>query len=313
LHGPPVRRQVTLHSERSGRIVQLSVNYDNAVAAVERTLRSDNERSRRLVQRFVVTRTCSVCQGSRLRPEALTSQLGGRNLAEISAVLLDELGSFMAALPAGLPVIELGPGAGALGGTVIAEGTPAQLQTDRRSIMGRPRHDLHGRRSHTSRDFRAPHHPEPCALPHRRCANRGRRRSGVQGHHRNRARNERTGKPPRHDIRPARRALRRNSRFLLSEPASRSTKAQPPPTRCSDWPSSSESALPAQAGRCSDAASPPKSGSSIYPTGPEAVSGAMYSSTEVILPSSTTRTCMMWVLLRPPSTPSIQAFTMKPS
>src|ERR1700722_6185842 len=108
LHGPPVRRQVTLRSGHSGRTVQLSVNYDNAVAAVERSLRSDNERSRRLVQRFIVTRVCSVCHGSRLRPEALTSQLGGRNLAEISALLLDELGGFMDALPAGLPA-ELSP------------------------------------------------------------------------------------------------------------------------------------------------------------------------------------------------------------
>lgn len=33
-------------------------------------------------------------------------------------------------------VIELGPGAGAHGGTIIAEGTPEQLQADPRSIMG---------------------------------------------------------------------------------------------------------------------------------------------------------------------------------
>src|SRR4029078_10867539 len=33
-------------------------------------------------------------------------------------------------------VIELGPGAGASGGTVIAEGTPGQLETDPHSIMG---------------------------------------------------------------------------------------------------------------------------------------------------------------------------------
>ena len=51
LHGEPVRRQVTLSSGRNGRTVQLSVNYNNAVAAVERSLRSDNERTRRLVQR----------------------------------------------------------------------------------------------------------------------------------------------------------------------------------------------------------------------------------------------------------------------
>jgi excinuclease ABC subunit A len=243
LHGEPAQRRVTLRSGRTGRTVQLSVNYDNAVAAVERSLRSDNERTRRLVQRFLVTRVCSVCHGTRLRPEALTSQLGGRNIAEISALGLDELRGFMAGLPAGLPaelsrmttgllaelngtltplldvglgyltldrpgaslstgerqrieltstvrasttgmlyvldepsvglhpanvqgllktitalarngnsvvvveherelirsadwVIELGPEAGATGGTVIAQGTPSQLETDPQSIMG---------------------------------------------------------------------------------------------------------------------------------------------------------------------------------
>ena len=243
LHGEPVKRQVTLSSGRSGRAVQLSVNYDNAVAAVERSLRSDNERTRRLVQRFLITRVCSVCHGTRLRPEALTSQLGGRTIAEISALALDGLRGFTAGLPTGLPaelgrmttgllaeldgrltplldvglgyltldragatlstgerqrieltstvrasttgmlyvldepsvglhpanvqglrktinalagngntvlvveherelirsadwVIELGPGAGASGGTVIAQGTPGQLETDPHSIMG---------------------------------------------------------------------------------------------------------------------------------------------------------------------------------
>ena len=102
LHGEPVRQQVTL-TGRNGRTVQLSVNYDNAVAAVERSLLSDNERTRRLVQRFLITRVCSVCHGTRLRPEALTSQLGGRNLAEISALSLGELRGFAAGLPAGLP------------------------------------------------------------------------------------------------------------------------------------------------------------------------------------------------------------------
>lgn len=107
LHGEPVKRQVTLRSGRTGRSVRLSVSYDNAVAAAERSLRSENDRSRRLAERFVVTRTCSVCHGARLRPEALASRLDGRNLAEISALELDQLRSFAAALPAVLPA-ELG-------------------------------------------------------------------------------------------------------------------------------------------------------------------------------------------------------------
>ena len=108
LHGAPVQRKVALQSGRNERTVQLSVNYDNAVAAVERSLRSDNERTRRLAQRFVITRTCSVCHGTRLRPQALASQLGGRNLAEISTLTLEGLREFAAILPAGLPA-ELSP------------------------------------------------------------------------------------------------------------------------------------------------------------------------------------------------------------
>jgi excinuclease ABC subunit A len=103
LHGPAVQQKVTLHSGRNERTVRLSVHYDNAVAAVERSLRSDNERTRQLVQRFVITRTCSVCHGTRLRPEALTSLLGGRNIADISTLSLAALRDFAAGLGAGLP------------------------------------------------------------------------------------------------------------------------------------------------------------------------------------------------------------------
>jgi excinuclease ABC subunit A len=102
LRGQPVRQQVTL-SDRNGRPVQLSVNYDNAVAAVERSLRSTSERTRRLVERFLITRVCSVCKGTRLRPEALASHLGGDNLAEISALGLGELGDHVGKLARGLP------------------------------------------------------------------------------------------------------------------------------------------------------------------------------------------------------------------
>jgi excinuclease ABC subunit A len=107
LHGEPVQRRVTFASGRSGRPVQLNVTYENAIATVERGLRSDSEVSRGRVRRFLVVRTCSVCHGTRLRPEALSSLLGGRNIAEISALRLDELHSFAAGLPAGLPA-ELG-------------------------------------------------------------------------------------------------------------------------------------------------------------------------------------------------------------
>jgi hypothetical protein len=43
--------------------VRLSVNYDSAVAAVDHSHRGDNDRTPRLVQRLVITRTCSVRLG----------------------------------------------------------------------------------------------------------------------------------------------------------------------------------------------------------------------------------------------------------
>jgi excinuclease ABC subunit A len=242
MHGEPVKRPVTIQT-RTGRTVQLNVTYENAVAAAQRAARSENDRGRRQADRFLVTRTCSVCHGTRLRPEALTSRLDGRSIAEIAALDLQQLLSFAHELSATLPaeldrlttgllgelssglqplldlglgylsldrdgatlstgerqrieltstvranttgmlyvldepsvglhpsnveglrttigalvangnsvvivehdielvrgadwVIELGPGAGEHGGTIVAEATPAQLQTDPRSIIG---------------------------------------------------------------------------------------------------------------------------------------------------------------------------------
>jgi excinuclease ABC subunit A len=95
LHGEPVERQVVLR-EGTPRSVTLNVHYENAVATVESAAASDNPTSRARVERFLTTATCSVCHGTRLRPEALRSTLNGRNLAEISALTLDELHGFAA-------------------------------------------------------------------------------------------------------------------------------------------------------------------------------------------------------------------------
>jgi excinuclease ABC subunit A len=103
LHGQPVQRRVRFRSGRRNREVELNVTYENAIATAERNLESSSEPAQRQVQKFFITRTCSVCHGTRLRPEALTSLLGGKNLAEISALRLDELRDFAAGLPPQLP------------------------------------------------------------------------------------------------------------------------------------------------------------------------------------------------------------------
>jgi excinuclease ABC subunit A len=103
LHGEPVQRIVRFQSGRPRRTIELNVTYQNAIATAGRALESDSEQGRRQAERFFIIRTCSVCHGSRLRPEALTSLLDGQNLAQISALRLDELRGFAASLPATLP------------------------------------------------------------------------------------------------------------------------------------------------------------------------------------------------------------------
>jgi excinuclease UvrABC ATPase subunit len=98
LHGEPVQRRVRFRSGRRNREVELNVTYENAIATAERNLDSDSQQARRQVGRYFDTRTCSVCHGTRLRPEALTSLLGGKNIAEISALRLDELRDFAVGL-----------------------------------------------------------------------------------------------------------------------------------------------------------------------------------------------------------------------
>jgi excinuclease ABC subunit A len=93
-HGEPVEREVTLRAG-TGREVTLNVHYENAVATVERAAASDAPGSRARVERFLKVRTCSVCHGTRLNPEVLRSTLDGRNLAEVSALTLDDLRGFV--------------------------------------------------------------------------------------------------------------------------------------------------------------------------------------------------------------------------
>ena len=102
LHGGTVQRRVTFQTG-SGRTVSLNVNYENAVAAAERGARSENERGRQQAARFLVSRVCSVCHGTRLRPEALSSRLDGHNIAEIAAFDLDSVPGFAAQLRPKLP------------------------------------------------------------------------------------------------------------------------------------------------------------------------------------------------------------------
>ncbi|MBF4571824.1 excinuclease ABC subunit UvrA [Herbiconiux sp. VKM Ac-1786] len=102
LHGEPVVREVRL-GEAGPRPVTLQVHYENAIAAVRRAAKSDTASTRARQEQFLHWETCSVCHGTRLRPEALTSMLDGSNLAEISSLPLEGLRGFVEGLLAQTP------------------------------------------------------------------------------------------------------------------------------------------------------------------------------------------------------------------
>ena len=97
MQGKPVHKQVVLRPG-SRREVTLNVLYDNAVTAAERSARSESERSRQQAGKFLTTQVCSVCHGTRLRPQALSSTLDGRTIAQLSALELDQLHDWSATL-----------------------------------------------------------------------------------------------------------------------------------------------------------------------------------------------------------------------
>ncbi|HKE97981.1 MAG TPA: excinuclease ABC subunit UvrA [Actinomycetes bacterium] len=103
LDGPDDQRTVTLTS-RAGRAFELTMRYESARRSVENAARNaQSETTRDRLRRYFSTRTCPVCHGTRLRPEALRTLLADRNIAQVSALTLRELADFAATVTGTLP------------------------------------------------------------------------------------------------------------------------------------------------------------------------------------------------------------------
>lgn len=53
------------------------------------------KRGQKWREQFLVYRKCSVCGGTRLRKEALQFRIGGKNIAEVSALSIEEFARWM--------------------------------------------------------------------------------------------------------------------------------------------------------------------------------------------------------------------------
>ena len=103
LHGPEVKRHISVPS-KSGKLFELNFTYRNARLAVQEALdNATSEKGLTRVGRFVTTRTCPDCHGTRLSAAARGTRVSGLDLAEVSAQTLDRVVSWARDVPATLP------------------------------------------------------------------------------------------------------------------------------------------------------------------------------------------------------------------
>ncbi|MFN8136109.1 MAG: excinuclease ABC subunit UvrA [Propionicimonas sp.] len=92
-----VPHALTVHSRtRHGREHTYRAKYEGAVPYVRRRhaeAESDNARER--YAGYMREVPCLTCKGARLKPSSLAVTIGGRNIAEVSAMSIDEVAAFM--------------------------------------------------------------------------------------------------------------------------------------------------------------------------------------------------------------------------
>ncbi|MFJ5985892.1 excinuclease ABC subunit UvrA [Lentzea sp. NPDC092896] len=103
LHGPAEKRKIRVPS-KNGRLFDLNFTYRNATLAVREALdNATTERGLNRVNRFITTQTCPTCRGTRLSEQALAPRVDGIDLAEATALTLDDLVTWAPLVERSLP------------------------------------------------------------------------------------------------------------------------------------------------------------------------------------------------------------------
>jgi excinuclease ABC subunit A len=102
---PAAQRRVILHGTGDERVrIQVKgswgtgafkMRYEGAINSMMRRMReTHSEEMRQYYQKFLSTRPCSACGGRRIRTEALGVKIGGRNIAEVTALSIADSFTF---------------------------------------------------------------------------------------------------------------------------------------------------------------------------------------------------------------------------
>ncbi|KAA8820444.1 excinuclease ABC subunit A [Bifidobacterium rousetti] len=99
-NGPAVKKHILYRSKKSDDFAELDFTYYNAVYTVENALaKAKDEKGLKRVARFLEERPCAACGGTRLSEAARAPRVRGSNLAEASAMTLDEAVSWVKGVP----------------------------------------------------------------------------------------------------------------------------------------------------------------------------------------------------------------------
>ncbi len=90
----PMTVDLTVFSSPAGGRQFLS--WEGVGEYINRTEEDDSARGRRWREQFMAYRKCSACGGARLKKEALQFRIGGKNIAEVSALSISEFSEWMA-------------------------------------------------------------------------------------------------------------------------------------------------------------------------------------------------------------------------
>jgi excinuclease ABC subunit A len=102
LDGPEEKKHITVTSKKG--VHELDFTFRNArLTVTEELKRADTDKRLARVSRFLREGTCPDCGGSRLSPAARAPRIGERNLAEVTAMTLDDVLAWAPGVVADLP------------------------------------------------------------------------------------------------------------------------------------------------------------------------------------------------------------------
>ena len=103
-HGPAEKRHILYTNEKTNVAAEMDFTYYNAVYTVENALsKVKDEKGMKRVDKFLHETTCPDCGGTRLSAKVRATTLAGKNLAEATAMTLDELSAWVISVPETLP------------------------------------------------------------------------------------------------------------------------------------------------------------------------------------------------------------------